>query len=355
MPLEKPAVDDSLLQAAPARVTDAQAREVLRQQFGLSGALEKLGGERDLNFRVRLADGSSRLFKLSHPLENPAVVDFHNQAMLTIERRDPDLPAQRVYPSLEGLYATLVEVDGQPMLARLLSFAEGMPLHCVSHTTTAFRRVMGQSIARLDVALQGFTHPAAGHALLWDMQHAAHLRPLLVHIEPGQGRSLVEQRLDLYETVVLPRAPRLRKQVIHNDTNPHNIIVDANNPDVLRSILDFGDMVHAPLVNEVAVAASYHLAQVGDVLAPALEVIAGYHQRNPLTHEELALLPTLLATRLALALCINSWRAQLHPENREYILRNTQRAWANLHAMALLSRSEIEDRICSACLRDTQA
>ncbi|MNG04929.1 hypothetical protein D3C84_880970 [compost metagenome] len=128
--------------------------------------------------------------------------------------------------------------------------------------------------------------------------------------------------------------------------------MDAKSPSVLRSILDFGDMVYAPLVNEVAVAASYHLGQVGDVLAPALDVIGAYHQHNRLTHDELVLLPALLATRLALALCINSWRAELHPENRQYILRNTQRAWANLNAMSSLSRSEIEDRISSACLRE---
>lgn len=355
MPLENLAVDDSLLEAAPARVTDAQACAVLRQQFGLTGTLEKLGGERDLNFRVMLEDGSSRLFKLSHPLENPDVVDFHNQAMRRIELRDPGLAVQRVHPSLEGQYATFVEIDGQRMLARLLSFEDGMPLHCVSHPTPTFRRVIGQSIARLDVALQGFAHPAAGHALLWDMQHAAHLRPLLVHIEPGPGRSLVQLSLEQYASVVVPSIPGLRKQVIHNDTNPHNIIVDAHNPDVLRSILDFGDMVHAPLVNEVAVAASYHLGQVGDVLEPALDVIVGYHQCNPLNQQELALLPELLATRLALALCINSWRAELHPDNRQYILRNTQRAWANLKALSALSRAETEDRIASACLRANRA
>ncbi|MCS5517188.1 phosphotransferase [Pseudomonas qingdaonensis] len=132
-----------------------------------------------------------------------------------------------MHPSLEGQYATFVEIDGQRMLARLLSFEDGMPLHCVSHPTPTFRRVIGQSIARLDVALQGFAHPAAGHALLWDMQHAAHLRPLLVHIEPGPGRSLVQRSLGQYASVVVPSIPGLRKQVIHNDTNPHNIIVDA--------------------------------------------------------------------------------------------------------------------------------
>lgn len=352
MAFERLAIDDSLLQVAPARVSHEQASAVLQAQFGLSGTLEKLGGERDLNFRVMLGDGSSRLFKLSHPLENPDVVDFHNQAMRRIELQDPELPVQRVYPSRDGLYATFVEIAGQRMLARLLSFEEGIPLHCISQTTPAFRRALGQAIARLDAALQGFSHPGADHTLLWDMQHAASLRPLLSHIQAGRGRTLLERVLDRYESVVAPQMPRLRKQVIHNDTNPHNIIVDGQRPERLRSILDFGDMVHAPLINEVAVAASYHLGQTDDVLAPALDVIAAYHQHTALADAELALLPELLTTRLAVALCINSWRAELHPQNREYILRNTQRAWASLTAMSSLARADIEARIVAACRRE---
>lgn len=355
MPLENSVIDDSLLEVAPAQVGDLQAGAVLRQFFGLSGRLEKLGGERDLNFRVILPGGASRLLKLSHPLENPQVVDFHNQAMRRIERNDPGLPVQRVHPALGGAYATWVEIDGQRMLARLLSFVDGLPLHRMKYTSQSLRRDIGRSLARLDVALEGFEHPAAGHVLLWDMQHAERLRPFLVHIAGHDGRDLVEQGLDRFESRVLPGMTRLRKQVIHNDMNPHNLIVDADDPDVLRNILDFGDMVHAPLVNEVAVAASYHLGQVGDVLEPALDVIAAYHQHNPLTRDEVALLPELLVTRLAVALCINSWRAELHPDNRQYIHRNSERAWANLKAMSCLSRSEIEDRISLACTRELNA
>ena len=96
MPLEKVSAQPCLLEAAPARVSDGQVLGVLAQHYAISGKLEQLGGERDLNFRVMLADGTSRLFKLSHPLENPQVVDFHNQAMLQIERNDPALPVQRV-------------------------------------------------------------------------------------------------------------------------------------------------------------------------------------------------------------------------------------------------------------------
>jgi len=355
MPHEKSAIDDSLLEVAPAQVSDLQAEAVLRQFFGLSGRLERMGGERDLNFRVVLPDASSRLLKLSHPLETPQVVDFHNQAMRRIEVRDPGLPVQRVHPALGGAYTTWVEIDGQRMLARLLSFVDGLPLYRVKSTSQPLRRDIGRSLARLDRALEGFVHPAASHTLLWDMQHAERLRPLLVHIAEDEGRDLVAQGLDRFESQVLPSMPRLRKQVIHNDMNPHNIIVDPENPDVLRNILDFGDMVHAPLVNEVAVAASYHLGQGDDVLEPALDVIGAYHQLTPLAREEIELLPELLTTRLALALCINSWRAVLHPDNRQYIHRNSQRAWANLRAMTALSRSEIQDRITLACTRELTA
>jgi hydroxylysine kinase len=345
----------SLLEVAPARVSDAQIGALLQEHFGLSGRLERLGGERDLNCRVVLADGSSRLLKLSHPLEDPQVVDFHNQAMLRIKQHDPDLPVQRVHRSLAGDYATWVELDEQRMLVRLLSFVDGVPLYQVDRPSEAFRHTLGQSLARFDRALQGFEHPAAGHTLLWDMQHAEHLRPMLEYVEAGEGRRLVERGLDQFAARVLPCMPQLRRQVIHNDMNPHNIIVDAENPDVLRNILDFGDMVLAPLVNDVAVAASYYLDRSGDVLQPALDIIAAYHHVHPLTDQELALLPELLSTRLALSLCINSWRAELHPENRPYIHRNSERAWANLRALAARSRAEIEDRIFSACRQEVKA
>ena len=355
MPLEKVSAQPCLLEAAPARVSDGQVLGVLAQHYAISGKLEQLGGERDLNFRVMLADGTSRLFKLSHPLENPQVVDFHNQAMLQIERNDPALPVQRVFASLGGRFVEPVEIEGQRMLVRLLSFVDGLPLHRVAHTSVNFRQNLGQALARFDLALDGFSHPAAGHVLLWDMQHAQRLRPRLKHIEPGVRRDRIEHSLDRFESQVLGKCATLRRQVIHNDMNPHNIIVDPDQPDVLRNILDFGDMVHAPLVNEVAVAASYQLGVAGDVLAPALDMIRAYHQVNPLTGEELQLLPVLISTRLALSLCINYWRADLHPDNREYILRNSYRAQDALAGLSAMAPAEIHDRILAACTQEVGA
>ena len=71
-----------------------------------------------------------------------------------------------------------------------------------------------------------------------------------------------------------PALPGLRAQAIHNDLNLYNVLVDPRDHDVIAGILDFGDMVRAPLVNDLAVAASYQLEPGADPLAPAIRFAA---------------------------------------------------------------------------------
>ena len=355
MSLNTAAVHDHLLEVAPARVSLEQAAAIAAERFGLHGAAHRLAGERDLNFRIAGTDGMTRLLKLSHPLEDPQVVDFQNSALLHIQRADPDLPVQRVYPALDGAYQFVVEVDGQPMLARVMSFVDGFPLHRVAERSPILRRNLGDALGRLDRALQDFNHPASGHELLWDMKHASRLRRLLPHIDELDKRALVERFLDNFEQHALPHLSKLRAQVIHNDLNPHNVIVDEQHPERILNILDFGDMVYAPLLNDLAVAAAYQLGGLDDPLSPAAEFVAAYHRRNPLLPEEQAILADLIATRLVMTLCITAWRASLHPENREYILRNTRHAWQSLQGLARLSRTQAQAQMAKACQEESHA
>ena len=45
-------------------VDDAEAARLLERHFGLTGALERLPGERDQNYRVELAEGGRCVFKV---------------------------------------------------------------------------------------------------------------------------------------------------------------------------------------------------------------------------------------------------------------------------------------------------
>ena len=137
-----------------------------------------------------------------------------------------------------------------------------------------------------------------------------------------------------------PHLAMCRWQVVHNDLNPHNVLVDAKNPDRIAGVLDFGDMVRTPLVCDLGVAASYQVEP-----AAALESLVGftaaYHRVLPLTPLELSLVPDLTATRMLTTICITSWRAARYPENSAYILRNYPSARAGLLALAALTRAPL--------------
>ena len=73
-------------------------------------------------------------------------------------------------------------------------------------------------------------------------------------------------------------------------------------------------MVHAPLINNLAVAAAYQLAPTGHPLETAAEMIAAYHEVLPLETAELEILFDLIMTRMVLTVAITGWRAPRYPE-----------------------------------------
>ena len=341
---------DSVLTAPVAQATNAQAEAIALEHFDLHCRASLLTGERDLNFHLWCSDGRQLLLKISNPAEDPNVTDFHNRAFLHIQQTDPTLPVPRIYPNRSGSYQLPVELDGQQVLVRLFSFAEGISLNKVAAPSLELRENLGSHLARMGLALRGFFHPAAGHELLWDLKHASRLRGLLELIADPEDRRLSEHFLENFERNALPRLNSLRAQVIHNDLNPHNVIVDRDQPHAIRTILDFGDMVHAPLIDDLAVGAAYQLGDGDQVLNHALPFIRAYHRLLPLETVEQELLYDLIATRLVLTVTITNWRAALYPENRDYILRNAPSARAGLRGLAAMPRELAQQLIARTCL-----
>ena len=333
---------------------DARAME-LAGIWGLSGNLKRLTGERDTNFRLDEADGSQWVLKISHPDEDPGVGAFQCAAQIHVAAVDPSLPVPRVRHALDGqpwhVLAAEETPDGHPRLVRVVSWMEGVPV-ASRPQGPASRAALGRVMARLDKALKDFSHPGQDHDLVWDLSRAHALRDRLHHITDPEWRRLVVEVLEAHANDWGPRAARMRRQVIHNDMNPHNILMDPGAEDRLAGIIDFGDMVAAPLVNELGVALSYQPTDGEHPLAAAGEVLAAYHAVYPLTADEFAVLPGLIRTRMAATVATSHWLASIRPGNRDYLLRNMPAAAAGLARLAQLSDTEAADYLRRAC--DTQ-
>src|SRR5262249_49781835 len=146
------------------------------------------------------------VIKISNLGEDAAVLDLETEAILHVSRIDPKLPVAFPRPAAEGAtYRPMVEGPDGPHFVRLFERAHGHNggPELDDDAVRAFAAIN----ARLNLALRGFFHPAAGRQLLWDVKQATQLRPLLPAIADPDRRRLIEEVIDRFELRVVPRWP----------------------------------------------------------------------------------------------------------------------------------------------------
>jgi Ser/Thr protein kinase RdoA (MazF antagonist) len=341
---DRPVAAAALSTVAPSLAPDEVA-DLVGRLYGIHGSVAPLAGERDQNCRIEAADGSRYVVKISNPSEPVAVVDFQVAALDHVARVAPGQPVPRVVRTLDGRTRAAVDLpDGRRSTVRMLTYLDGVQIRETARTA-AQRRAMGTVLARLDLALQGFAHPGASHDLLWNVSAAHRLADKLDGIVDAPRRALAAAFMRRFTDHVLPRLASVRAQVIHNDYHLYNVLVAPDDHERIVGIIDFGDMLHAPLVGEVATAAAFHMAGCADPFEGAAQFVGAYHATLPLLDVEQEIVADLMATRHLITALISEWRAARYPENRAYIMRHNPAAWEALFQMADLSRNEARDRL----------
>jgi hydroxylysine kinase len=285
-------------------------------------SVSPLVSERDQNFLLRTADGPRYVLKIANAAEDPVVTDFQIEALLHIERAiaadNIPIAAPRVLRTPSGEKHIVLETHEGSYITRIVSFIEGIPL-AERTPSPALARDMGAFLAHLGRALTGFDHPGARHSLLWDLQKALELRSLIEHVPDGESAAAVSRALDDFERQAAPVLPSLRRQVVHSDFNADNIVIESANEDKVAGVIDFGDMLEAPLIADVAIGASYVRTTSGDPMSLMYEFVAAYHRVTPLSIDELDILFELIKARLSASVVILDWRVSLRGEDDPYL------------------------------------
>lgn len=322
----------SVLEAPPPRFSHAEAASIAADVFDLRGTAVELGSERDQTFVIEDGHGGG-VVKISNLGEDPAILDLETSAVLHVAGVDPAIPVARPRSAAHGgeglsAYRPLVEGPDGPHFVRLFDRMRGRVGGPELDEGAVF--AYGAMHARLNLALRAFFDPAARRDLLWNMEHAAALRPLVGAIGEAGRRRLVERVLDRYEQRVLPRWMELRAQVVHGDFNLDNILLDER--DRIAGIVDFGDTGHTAQAADFAIGLASLLRgrAAADLARIARVAIDGYASRIPFEQVELDLLADLVATRLATIVTISAWRVERYPENAEYIQAWDADSWTLL-------------------------
>jgi hydroxylysine kinase len=337
--------------AASRGVSPALAAEIARRHYGVVAVAERLASEFDDTFRLAGDDGSRWLLKFGADAggADAGGAGFQTALLLHLAAVAPELPVQRVVAALDG--RTELRLPGR--LVRMTSWLDGRLLGAEA-SSAGLRRDIGGTLARLNVALRGFAHPGADRTHRWDLQRFGALRPLLAEL-PDSGRDGLAECLDRFDAVVAPRLTGRATQVIHTDFHGENLLTDGSR---VTGILDFGDALTGPVAMDVGVAACYQLGaggpggscgSGGDLLAPALDVVGGYHAVDPLSRSDLDLVAEFMVARVAARIILSQAHAARDPGNARYLLRRTPAAIAHFAALRAIGLDEIGRRLGAAC------
>jgi Ser/Thr protein kinase RdoA (MazF antagonist) len=346
-PEAAPALADLLAHDAP-EITLDMAADLARDLYGISGSIRPLSAEKDANFHIRLDSGEEALLKVTNAVEDRGVTDMQTAALMHLAEVDPSLPVQRICQTLTGASSAIITgPSGDAHVVRLMSYLGGTILSTATPGPGLYH-AMGTLLGRLTLGLRGFFHPAAGHVLQWDIKQAHRLRPMLDAVEDGALRARLTTTIDRFDAEIAPHLAALRAQVVHNDFNPHNLLVDAAHATRATGIIDFGDMVHTPVACDLAVACSYQVTSGPDAMAHIAQMIEGYADLMPLEDAELDLLPDLMRLRHATTLTIGAWRARRYPANADYIRRNTAASLRGLNMIDQIGVTAVQETLHAA-------
>ncbi|MFX0558543.1 aminotransferase class III-fold pyridoxal phosphate-dependent enzyme [Maribacter sp. CXY002] len=299
----------------------------LEKEFGISiTKRKKLDGYDNANYLIS-TEKDTYIYK-TYPNSGSTydVVKAETETLLFLaEEYGTKIP--KPIPFKDHSYVKLIGTGDEKKVCRMLSFLEGEFMGAVKHSTSLFES-LGTFLAKLDVQLKGLkNYTIQARQWEWDLQYVDLNKKYSNAIPNAKDRNIVTYFFNQFEEVVRPYFPELRKQIIHNDANEWNILAQNGK---ISGIIDFGDLAHSFLINELAIAITYACYDKENPLEWAVIIVKSYHYILPLEEKEIHILYYLIAARLCISVC-NSAHSRIVAPSNEYTSVSEKSAWKMLY------------------------
>ncbi len=318
-----------------------------RQLYGLDATVKPLPGYEDLNYRLTI-DGSMRVLKVASNGTLAADLELQDEVMRWLQ---PEFKGQiqEVIPALSGARIAEVHSPEGPRLVRMLTYLPGQRMADVELHSEVLLRDLGGFVGRMDRSLLGFDHPRAARRMEWSLSETSALRRWISAVDESRGRALVEAVIDRFDGFVAPSLPALRSCVLHNDANDYNVLVEEGpRPTRMTGLIDFGDIVRAPMICELAITIAYATFDRDNPLEIAALLTEAFHRELPLEADELDVLFDLVRSRMAMSVVLCSRELQQRPENT-YLAVSIAPALRTLGKLATIGAGEARARLRRVC------
>lgn len=312
-----------------------QIKTILKDYYHIQeSSCTSLEGYDSINYKVESKKGTYVLKQNSYSEEIFEQLEAENKILTKLTAlKDYDFPA--TIPSVSNTFIIVEENN----IYRLLSFVEGQFLGDVEHTPKLLQS-LGVFLAKMNKIISDKYHSVIqGKETQWDLKHFKVNHKYLKYITNPKDRSLVDYFFMQFDEHIYPIQNQLRKGIIHNDANDWNVLTQNGK---VSGIIDFGDMCHSWVINEVAIAITYVMMGKENPLEIASYVIKGYQSISPMKEKELEVLYYLVAARLCTSVCNSAYTKTLKPDS-DYITVSEKPAWDLLHKWISINPIKAKD------------
>jgi len=318
-------------------------------EYGLTGDWASLSGERDQNFRLSINDGRSFVVKIAGPDEEPDLADFQVQALLYLEKHSPRLPVPRIIRTRTGFcLSEIISAKGVKHVLRVVTHLAGIPYGEGTFPDPENLQKIGAFQAGMVDALAGFKHRAATHFMPWNLSNGVAVSRELWAQAAADVKTLAMPLLGRLRDEVLPKLNAGPSQIIHNDAHPYNLLrADADSQEVI-GLIDFGDLVHAPIVNDLAVTAAAFYRPGKQDLETVENLLIGFHRVHPLSATQVSQLWDAITLRVLITILLSDIKLDMHCDRDPDVVEERMEALTMLENICDLNHELVVERLRTA-------
>ena len=313
---------------------------ILRTQYNIENpTILQMEGYVSLNFKVTTSNQDYVLKVYGKSPDIHEMIAAENRILCAL--KEQEVSFSKVIRTNTGA----IEYSSHAYTYRLLSFLPGSFLAEIDHSPLLLKS-FGSSLAKMTTVLTTLRSPVIeAKVTQWDLKHFQKNWKYLETIPTASDRSLVDYFCLQFNQHVLPLQYELRQGIIHNDANDWNVLVGN---DKVTGIIDFGDVCHSWVINELAVGLTYVLMEKKKPLTIAKQVIGAYHEIFPLKELELSVLYYLIAGRLCMSVLNSAHAKRLKPDS-DYITVSEKFAWNLLRKWVSINPIKAHNTFREAC------
>jgi len=309
----------------------SEVKNIVYGKYGRKVEVKKLDSDRDQNFYLYDKKQNDRfVLKIFNPVESLDIINMQTSVLDHFQvSRSLTIRTPKIIKALDGQKFIFIKRNNQKYILRLVSYISGDQLKDIKQKDISYFRI-GSFIGDLASILQSFSDKYYDRAFPWDISNIDFLQDNHSLFSDENKENIIIHFINEYEKNVDPNKQFLRKSIIHNDCNDHNIIVKNQTKTI--GVIDFGDIVHSYIVVEPAVCIAYAVLGKKNPFEIVCDILRGYCNSSQLSEVELKLAIYFVCIRLCISVTMAKYRSEIFPEN-EYLMVSNIKAWEFLQFM----------------------